>query len=318
MKRCVLAAVSCFFLALLIPAVLLRYCAPAADEPAPRLDERRRVSVLLPDGTVTETSLAELLNGVLSAEMPADFPEEALRAQAVASRSYVLYSMEHHRHGEADVCCSGACCQAFADADALRERWGADYDVNAVRIAGAVTDTDGMALYWADEPILACFHAASPGATESSERVWREALPYLRSVSSPETAENVANLVSVREIYPEEFRAAVRESCPAAALDTAAGEWISGIGRDASGRVAQVIIGGVPVPGTELRSIFSLRSTAFDLEWTGEVFRFTVSGSGHGVGLSQQGARLMAGQGCTWQEILAHYYPGTELRRAEG
>ena len=90
------------------------------------------------------------------------------------------------------------------------------------------------------------------------------------------------------------------------------------VSRDASGRVAQVIIGGVPVPGTELRSIFSLRSTAFDLEWTGEVFRFTVSGSGHGVGLSQQGARLMAGQGCTWQEILAHYYPGTELRRAEG
>ena len=91
-------------------------------------------------------------------------------------------------------------------------------------------------------------------------------------------------------------------------------EWIGEITHDESGRVASAVLGGEKLSGTELRSLFSLRSTAFTLEYTGSSFLFTVTGFGHGVGMSQWGAKALAEQGADYRAILAHYYPGTELR----
>ena len=143
-------------------------------------------------------------------------------------------------------------------------------------------------------------------------QVWNPS-PYLVSVSSPETAEDVPNFVSAVECTPLDFRDTLLYAHPEADFTGEESTWIGEMSLDASGRVASAILGGVPMEGTELRRLFSLRSTAFTLEYTGGRFRFTVTGYGHGVGMSQYGANVMAREGANYADILAHYYPGTVL-----
>ena len=136
------------------------------------------------------------------------------------------------------------------------------------------------------------------------------------SVESPETAEDVPNYVTSVTVSPEDFREAVLTVHPEAEFGEDPAFWLGAAVRDASGRVESVDIGGTQVPGTELRTIFKLRSTAFTLDYTAEGFLFTVTGYGHGVGMSQYGANVMAEDGADYEEILTHYYPGAELTRA--
>ena len=133
------------------------------------------------------------------------------------------------------------------------------------------------------------------------------------SVSSPETAETVPNFISTLRCAPLDFRDTLLSLHPEADFSGPEEEWIGELTRDASGRVASCVIGGVRFKGTALRSLFSLRSTAFTLEYADGAFVFTAAGYGHGVGMSQYGAKLMAESGADYRAILAHYYPGTEL-----
>ena len=142
--------------------------------------------------------------------------------------------------------------------------------------------------------------------------MWSASLPYLVSVSSPESRDTVPDLVTVLEVEADAFRAAVESVAPAVFSGDPA-EWPGPVFPDEAGRVEGMVLGGAWVEGETLRSLFALRSTAFTLTWTGERFRFTVAGNGHGVGMSQYGAELMAEQGADWREILTHYYPGAEL-----
>ena len=321
MKRCFALAVLCVLCAALLP---LYFGAPSAESESPpvtepasdplRLDGTRTLR-LLANGETRELTLAEYLPGVVAAEMPASFDPEALRSQAVAARTYTLYQMQNGRgrHSYADVCADPGCCQAWLRPEELAARWGAENDRWSEAIRQAVEDTDGVILQWEDAPILACFHASSAGSTESSAALWGTALPYLVCVPSPETAADVPGFVSVSECSAAELRAHVLALAPAAALDGPPEQWVGESVLDAGGRVSSIRIGGVPVNGERLRASFSLRSTAFTLSWTDERFRFTVTGNGHGVGLSQYGANVMAGDGFSWQEILRHYYPGAEL-----
>ena len=178
-------------------------------------------------------------------------------------------------------------------------------------------ETDGEYLSYNNAPILACFHSSSAGYTENSAAVWGTALPYLISVSSPETAEDVPNFVSTVELSPEEFRTLAEEALPAISFSDQPADWLGERTTDHSGRVSSIRVGGIPVSGARMRDIYSLRSANFRLEWTGHSFLFTVTGYGHGAGMSQYGANVMAARGATWQEILAHYYPGAELRTGE-
>ena len=148
--------------------------------------------------------------------------------------------------------------------------------------------------------------------TEDSGEVWNS-LPYLVSVSSPETAEDVPDYVTTVELSSEQFESAFRDAYPYISLDADPALWVEGTELDSSGRVASLRVGGQDIPGTEAREIFALRSTAFELEYSGGVFTFTVTGYGHGVGMSQYGANVMAGMGAGCEEILSHYYPGAEL-----
>ena len=263
--------------------------------------------------TVEETPLREYLIGVVAAEMPAGFETEALKAQSVAARTYALYCMDSARHADADVCDDYRCCQAWSGEDALREKWGADYDALHARIESAVDATAGQTLRYNGKPILAAFHSSSGGRTESSAEVWGGALPYLVSVNSPEDAATVPNYVSIVELSALDFRDTLLHEHGEADFSGAEADWIGAVETTEGGRVDAVTLGGVRFTGRELRELFALRSTDFTLDYINGVFVFTVTGFGHGVGMSQYGAQRMALDGAGYTDILAHYYPGAEL-----
>ena len=334
MKRTILLSVCAVLLAFALPLLLSATplgraagapAAPETPEPAQSPAEPERSPVLDASLTLTvhtgegdaEMTMAEYLPMAVAGEMPASFAPEALKAQAVALRTYALYYRGHPKdaHPDADVCTSPGCCAAFADEETLRLRWGADYDRYMAAVTAAVADTDGQYLVYGSEPIRAVFHSSSFRRTEDGGSVGAEE-PYLVSVDTPETAVTVRSLNSTVEVAPSDFQATVLASYPDATFtggDPAA--WIGAVSLNAAGRVAAVEIGGVSVSGLTLRQMFSLRSTDFTLAWDGEAgaFVFRVSGYGHGVGMSQYGANLMAGAGADYAEILAHYYPGTQL-----
>lgn len=293
---------------------------PAAAAPSPspsplqaQKGAPERISVKHGD-EIFEQELQDYLINVLAAEMPASFHQEALKAQAVAARSYAIYCAEGRKHGDAQVCTDYGCCQAWLGDDELRERWGESYGENRRRIAQAVESTAGEYLCYDGEAIFAAFHSSSAGYTEDCAEIWSR-LPYLVSVSSPETAGEVPNYVSTEELRPLDFRDTVLHLRPEADFSGPESQWVGETTRDASGRVATVTLGGAELTGAEARALFSLRSAAFTLEYTGESFLFTVTGFGHGVGMSQYGANVMAAGGAPYTQILAHYYPGAILVR---
>ena len=289
-----------------------------APLPAGEVDGSYTVRVLH-DGTVTGMTMAEYLQGVVRAEMPASFEQEALCAQAVAARTYTLYKMSTGgNHGEtADICTDPTCCQAYRDAEAAVQSWGADGAKYTEKVENAVAATDGMTMTYGGAPILAVFHSSAAGETRRAGEVWSGDLPYLQSVSSPEDADGTPNYYSRAEIPAEEFRAVFLKAHPEAVFSADPGTWI----RDAvteGAHVQTVTVGGITVRGVEMRRLYGLRSAAFDTEVQDGKIVFFVTGYGHGVGMSQYGANAMAAAGATWQEILCHYYTGVTIETRGG
>ena len=304
MKRIFFLSLAMMMIAAGLSIALTRLLSP----PAPEGDAETMITVLA-DGEIAEVSMADYLPGVVAAEMPASFEPEALRAQAVAARTYILDRMAHpvEAHPDAAVCDDPGCCCAYVSEDEMRENWGADYRRNQRRIRNAVRSTDGMVLTWEGEPIRAVFHSSSGGMTETSAALWGE-VPYLVSVPSPETAADVPGFETTVTVSAADAAQALGIEPPE---DPA--QWLGEIRRDNAGRVETITIGGVTKTGAEARQLFSLRSTNFTVEVQDGNLVFHVTGSGHGVGMSQYGANVMAQQGAAYPEILAHYYPGTTL-----
>ena len=280
--------------------------------PAPSPAEKAFTVRVLHEGSVKTVPLEDYLVGVVVAEMPADFEPEALRAQAVAARTFVLYCAGTGKHADADVCTDFHCCQAWKSEDAMRAGWGEDYEDKLSRIRDAVKSTAGQYLRFAGQAAFTAFHSSSAGFTEDCGAIWN-GLPYLVSVSSPESADSVPNYVTQVQIGVFDLRDALLEVCPEAELSSPPEGWFRDITYDSSGRVSKVMIGGAVFSGVKLRELFKLRSTAFVVDYADGIFTFTVTGFGHGVGMSQYGANVMAADGAEYREILAHYYPGTEL-----
>ena len=287
--------------------------AAPADSPAPVLDDAITLRLWTEDGVKT-ISMAEYLPLAVAGEMPAAFHPEALKAQTVALRSYALYYRDAPKsaHPEADVCESAGCCAARATLPALRETWGERFDEYYAKICAAVAETDGQYLVWEDAPALTVFHASSAGRTESGAAL---GVPqaYLLSVDTPETEDSVRNLASTVEVSAEEFRRAILSLAPTAELSGPPETWLGPVSADTAGRVEAMEIGGQRFSGLTLRQLFSLRSTDFTLERREADFVFHVRGYGHGLGMSQYGADLLADGGANYGEILEHYYPGTRL-----
>ena len=278
------------------------------------LDAEMVLKVLVGD-TVEEMSLGEYLVGVVRAEMPASFEPEALKAQAVAARTYTLYKMQTGgNHGDtADICTDSTCCQAYISEENARNNWGADADAYEEKIEPAVRETDGEAVLYGGVPILAVFHSCSAGQTRASGEVWVNDLPYLQAVASPEPADSIPNYYSRVEFTAEEFREKVLSSYLEADLSGDMGSWLRNAVTDTAGSVETVEVGGVTLKGTAVRSLLGLRSACFEWEAEDGKLVFYVTGFGHGVGMSQYGADEMAKEGADYREILTHYYTGVTI-----
>ncbi len=296
---------------------------PASPTPAPQpvpspgaRDAARTVRLLGRDGQVTELTMGDYLWGVVAAEMPASFEPEALRAQAVCARTYSLWKLNAKSHGEdgADICADSTCCQAYLSREDAAQRWGeGTADAYTAKIAAAVADTDGQVLTYDGAPIQAVFFSSASGATEDAAAVWGKSLPYLVSVDSPE-GDEVPNYRSTVTLTAEQVKKAAGEAGLGADLSGEPSTWFTNLTRTASGRVASVELGGAELSGGAARSLFALRSACFDVSEKDGVFTFSVTGYGHGVGMSQYGANAMAKAGSGWRDILAHYYTGAEIR----
>lgn len=243
-------------------------------------------------------AMEEYVIGVVGGEMPALFEMEALKAQAVAARTYQIYQMQEQHSDEILYDAS----QAYLTKDALMEKWGADFDVYYSRIAEAVLATEGEIMVYDGEPILAVFHAQSGGMTEESSLVWGGNLPYLQSVSSiwDEDTTGYETTVFFTEIELQQRLEGILE--PSECLSFLVKS------RSEAGYVLEVFVGGNLVSGQELREILGLRSTNFIITPVENGFYFTTYGYGHGCGMSQQGANEMAKKGESYKEILSHYY----------
>ena len=297
----------------------------ASDEPEPS-GEVRRPDAAVPDhtrtlrvlhgGAVEEMTMDEYLLGVLRAEMPASFELEALKAQAVAARTYTLHKMAQGaiaRHPDADACDDITCCKAYETAEDAAAGWGAGALYYEEKLARAVAETDGEVIVYDGEPVLAVFFSSAAGHTQGAGEVWQTDLPYLQSVDSPEDDSLVPNYYSVVTFTAQEFRDRFLAVYPAAKLDGDAGGFLTDITRNDAGFVSTLRVGGVTVRGNELRTILGLRSPSFTVEVSGDTLTFHVTGYGHGVGMSQYGANAMAKEGYSCEEILEHYFTGAQV-----
>lgn len=268
-------------------------------------------------GEVRELRLSDYLLGVVAAEMPASFEEEALKAQTTAARTYTLYQMAHGSGGKhesgADLCDDPGCCQAYLPEERLRQNWGDGAEANLQKIRAAEEATDGMAILYDGEPILAAFHSSSADGTEDAAAAWSASVPYLQRVDSPESEATVPNYRSTVSFKEDEFRAILLAEKPEAQLGGDAADWIGDIVRDASGYVSSLTVGGVTMRGVELRRLLGLRSACFHVTAAEGLLTFTTRGYGHGVGLSQYGANALAQEGKSWEEILQWYYTGVTI-----
>ena len=287
--------------------------APSQPFVSGELDAAARLRVL--DGEeVLEMDLGEYLVGVVRAEMPASFAPEALKAQAVAARTYTLYKIQTGgNHGNADICTDHTCCQAYISEEKARANWGDAADENEAKIEAAVSATDGQTVLYGGIPVLAVFHSSSAGLTRGAGEVWMGDLPYLQPVESPEPADLIPNYYSRVEFTAAEFKEKFLSAHPEADLSGDVDRWIRDLAADSAGSVTQVTVGGVTVRGSGLRTILGLRSACFDVEIQDGKLVFFVTGYGHGVGMSQYGANAMAESGADYQEILTHYYTGVTI-----
>lgn len=276
---------------------------------------------VLVDGKVQKMELEEYLWGVVAAEMPAAFDLEALKAQAIAARTYTLYRMASPsaNHPKAHICTDPGCCQAWITYQNRLAAWEkGKREEYAKKVTAAIQETAGQAMYYQDKPIMAAFHAASAGVTKSAETVWGKDLPYLQSVSSPETKQQVPNYYSVVTVQQGQFREALCAAVSGLTLPDDPAQWFGKISYDGGGLPCSIRIGNKTVPTTTLRTLFGLRSASLTAEWDGKVVRFYVTGYGHGVGMSQYGANAMAKNGKTAQKILLHYYTGIKIKKING
>ena len=285
--------------------------APSAG-PAGARDRSRAVRLLAKDGSVTELTMAEYLWGVVAAEMPASFEEEALKAQACAARTYTAVLQSSGKHAQADICGDSTCCQAYIERPAAEARWGLNAREYGEKIDRAVSGTDGLGILYEGKPIQALFFSSAPGKTVDAVEVWGNPVAYLKSVDSPE-GEEVPNYHSQAVLGAEEVKSLTLGAYPGADLSGDPGLWFGEASRNEGGGVISIPLGGVTLTGSQVRSLFSLRSACFTVAWDGSQFTFDVTGYGHGVGMSQYGANAMAKNGSGFQDILTWYYSGAEV-----
>jgi len=276
-------------------------------------------------GKLMKLPVEEYLIGVVAAEMPADFESAALKAQAIAARTYAVRRMYRFggkpgdRHTDAELCTDPTHCQAWESSAELKSKWGKlKYYVYINKIKEAVRDTRGVVITYNDELIDPVYHGSCGGkGTENSEDVWTNMVPYLRSVDC-DTEYKQSEFVYQKEISMENLAAQLGELLSVAVtLPTQKRPLIESVGTSSRGRLQEVRVLGHKITGAELRTILGLSSTLLKWDLDGDSIMFTSAGKGHAVGMCQYGANGMALQGNSHEEIIAHYYTGVKLKKIE-
>ena len=286
MKNASLSILFCILLLLLLLAI--QKGEPTKEEETPKY--KREISVYDTNTkTVTKMDLEEYVWRCMAREMPATFDKEALKAQAVAVRSYTVRKAAGEKAAEhfgADVCTDFAHCAAFLNnLNEMDKKTQNIYKEAAHETAGEILTYEG-------EAAATVFHAMSSGKTENAADVWGGSVPYLISVFETKAEFTWEELFSLLEISEKSVGQPKMTE---------------------GGSVAEITIGGKIFKGTEIRKRLKLRSAAFEIEETESGLSFTVHGYGHGVGMSQQGANAYAKQGLSYREILAKYYTKTSI-----
>ncbi|MNZ72572.1 Amidase enhancer precursor [compost metagenome] len=263
------------------------------------------------------------MTGVLAAEMPANFELGALKAQAIAARTYIISRLQSKDksgvpNGKADVVDS-VDHQAYLSQTVLKKWAEQGKEAQLEKLQKAVEDTKGLIMTYKGKPITAAFFSASGGSTENSEDYWNLKVPYLRSVSSPWDAKmNPKNQATVTLSLEEVFEKLGQQipAEPAINNKEASHKTFQMISTTPGGRVNEIRIGDKVYTGREVREKLGLRSSQFTIKASNSEVKITTYGSGHGVGMSQWGANGMAKEGYTTTQILKHYYTGISFQQA--
>lgn len=258
-------------------------------------------------GKIETIPFEDYIVGVLSGEMPTSFEIEALKAQAVAARSYALKKMENTNNEEYDVV-DTVSNQVYYNEEELKNKWQNDYESRIKKVKQAVSETKHEYLDYNGEVVQAFFFSTSVGKTENSEEVFQSALPYLRSVDSTWDKEaspvfNDTATFSLSDFYTK-LNLPYSDTLTTEILETTS-----------TGRIKKIKINNQEMTGNDISKSLKLRSNYFQFEQVGSNILVTTTGFGHGVGMSQYGANGMAKEGYTYDEILKHYYTGTKIKK---
>lgn len=269
-----------------------------------------------------EILLDEYIKGVVAAEMPAKFDMEALKAQAIAARTYAInrnlkFTEGHPNHSKAALC-TGVHCQAYLPLKDLEKlhgkKWVKDY---WPKIEKAVDSTTNTVIVYKGKIIEPLYHSVSGGMTEDSINVFANNSPYLKAVESP-NEEEAPKFKAVKTLTKAEFVKTINKNIPKAKLkESNFLNKVKLVEKTPSGRINKLSINGTMVEGREIRNIFELNSTNFKFSYDEKLGLMEIEtyGYGHGVGMSQWGANSMAKDGRNFKEILKHYYSGVEIKK---
>lgn len=257
-----------------------------------------------------ENDLEEYITGVVAAEMPANFNMEALKAQAVAARTYAI----KHLNGKYSDIKPEKIGQAYINQEEMKRRWGNNFNNYYNKIKTAVYSTKGLILEYNGEAIEAVFHSTSSGMTENSENVWGKSLPYIKSVES-KVDEKAPNFCVEVSFEKNEFEDKIKKAVNGAEKVNNIYDSFKITKRSSAGYVLEASFGNIKTKGSEIRTALGLRSTDFEIKRVDNKIIFTTKGYGHGAGMSQYGAEFMAQEGKSYKEILSHYYSGAIINK---
>lgn len=273
-------------------------------------------------GEIRNRPIEEYLVGVVAAEMPAAFEVEALKAQAVAARTYTIKRMfnfgakPNPQHPEAEICTDPTHCQAWIDEAEQKKKWGSiKYYVNIERIRSAVRQTKGLVITYNNALIDPVYHGSCGGkGTENSEDVWSGQIPYLRSVDCPFEYKADQQTVNV-QTNKNKLAGVLGGGTAIPVLSQSSDKYIIPLKKSSRGRIQEVVVSGKKMSGTELRKMLGLGSTYMKWDVKGDKVYFTSTGKGHAVGMCQYGANGMVLAGKSYKDILFHYYAGVRITK---
>lgn len=251
----------------------------------------------------------EYLTGCLFAQIDVSYELEALKAQAVAAYTYALRLTSDGN----ELSDSTSLCQPYFTPEKAREYYGESYEAYLPKVKEAAAYGASHGLYYDNRPIYSVYHSVSAGVTARPEYIWGISLPYLAQADCPED-KSYPHFTTRNDMTPEDMRTKLLAYDGTLEMPLDYSLWFSEINRDENGYVLSAQVGDKTLSGGDLWRLLGLRSTAFDISWTGMAFTVTAQGYGHGAGMSQYTANKLAEKGWTAEEILEYFYAGATLK----